>query len=37
MDNLYSTTLVHLGSSLTELAIKGTATAVTSKIRAIKD
>ncbi|WP_371377406.1 hypothetical protein [Sporomusa aerivorans] len=37
MDTLYSTTLVHLGSSLTELAVKGTATAVTSKIRAIKD
>lgn len=37
MDALYATELVGLGSSLTELAIKGTATAITSKIRAIKD
>ena len=37
MYTLYAAELVHLGSSLTELALKGTATAITSKIRAIKD
>lgn len=37
MDALYAAELVGLGSSLTELAVKGTATAITSKIRAIKD
>lgn len=37
MDTLYAAELVGLGSSLTELAIKGTATAITSKIRALKD
>ena len=37
MDALYTAELVHLGASLTGLAIKGTATAITSKIRAIKD
>jgi len=35
--DLFATELVHLASSLTELAVKGTATAITSKIRAIKD
>lgn len=33
----FATELVHLASSLTALAVKGTATAITSKIRAIKD
>ena len=37
MDAIYASELVGLGSSLTELAIKGTATAITSKIRTIKD
>ena len=37
MDSLYAAELIGLGSSLTELAVKGTATAITSKIKAIKD
>jgi len=37
MDSMYAQPLVEMGVSLTELAIKGTATAVTNKIKAIKD
>ena len=37
MDSMYAQPLVEIGVSLTELAIKGTATAVTNKIKAIKD
>lgn len=37
MDNIYTAELITLGLSLTELAVKGTATAVTTKIRTIKD
>ena len=37
MDSTYTQPLVEMGVSLTELAIKGTATAVTNKIKAIKD
>ena len=37
MDSLYAQPLVEMGVSLTELAIKGTATAVTNKIKAVKD
>ena len=37
MDPIYTQPLVEIGISLTELAIKGTATAVTNKIRAVKD
>ena len=34
---MYANAMVEMGVSLTELAIKGTASAVTKKIRAIKD
>lgn len=37
MNEVYTTELIGLGVSLTELAVKGTATAISSKIRAIKD
>ena len=37
MDSLYTQPLVDMGVSLTELAIKGTATAVTNKIKAVKE
>ena len=37
MSDLYTTELLGLGTSLTELAIKGTATAVSDKIKAIKE
>ena len=37
MDPTYTQPLVEMGVSLTELAIKGTATAVTNKIKAIKE
>ena len=37
MDTMYTQPLVEMGVSLTELAIKGTATAVTNKIKTIKD
>ncbi len=37
MESMYAQPLVEMGVSLTELAIKGTATAVTNKIKAIKD
>lgn len=37
MNEFYTTELFNLGVALTELAVKGTATAVTSKIRAIKE
>ncbi len=37
MSDLYTTELFGLGTSLTELAIKGTATAVSNKIKAIKE
>lgn len=37
MSDLYTTELLGLGTSLTELAIKGTATAVSNKIKAIKE
>lgn len=34
---VYTSELVNLGKSLAELAVKGTATAVSTKIKAIKD
>lgn len=37
MNEIYTTELLGLGTSLAELAVKGTATAVSSKIRAIKE
>lgn len=37
MNEIYTTELVGLGVSLTELAVKGTATAISSKIKAIKN
>lgn len=37
MSDIYTTELLGLGVSLTELAVKGTATAISSKIKAIKD
>lgn len=37
MDSTYAQPLVEMGISLTELAIKGTATAITNRIRAVKD
>lgn len=37
MNEIYTTELLSLGMSLAELAVKGTATAVSSKIRAIKE
>lgn len=36
MDEVYATELIGLGTSLTELALKGTATAISNKIKAIK-
>lgn len=37
MESIYAQPLVEMGVSLTELAIKGTATAVTNKIKSVKD
>lgn len=37
MDVMYTQPLIEMGVSLTELAIKGTATAVANKVRAVKD
>ena len=37
MDVTYSQPLIEMGVSLTQLAIRGTATAVTNKIKTIKD
>lgn len=37
MDSAYTQQLMEIGMSLTDLLIKGTATAVTNKIKAIKD
>ncbi len=37
MDEVYATELMRLGTSLTELAVKGTATVISNKIKAIKD
>lgn len=37
MDSIYTQPLVEMGVSLAELAVKGTATAVTNKIKAIKE
>lgn len=37
MEFIYTQSLVEMGKSITELAIKGTATAVTNKIRAVKN
>ena len=37
MDSMYVQPLVEMGVSLTELAVKGTATAVTNKIKSVKD
>ena len=37
MNEIYTTELLSLGTALAELAVKGTATAVSSKIRAIKE
>ncbi len=37
MDNLYTNELIKLGASLTQLAVKGTVTAITTKVKAIKE
>ena len=37
MNGIYTTELLSLGTALAELAVKGTATAVSNKIRAIKE
>ena len=37
MTDVYTTELVALGTNLAQMAVKGTATAVSAKIRAIKD
>lgn len=37
MGDIYTTELLSLGTSLAELAVKGTATAISGKIRAIKE
>lgn len=37
MEDIYATKIVDMGTSLAELAIKGTASAINKKIRAIKD
>lgn len=37
MNEIYTTELLGFGTALAELAVKGTATAVSSKIRAIKE
>ena len=37
MEEMYANELIGLGKSLTELAVKGTATAISNKIKAIKD
>lgn len=37
MDDIYLKALANLGVSLTELAVKSTATMLTTKINAIKD
>ena len=37
MDEMYATELLGLGTSLTELAVKGTVTTVSNKIKAIKE
>ncbi len=37
MDTIYTKPLVELGMSLTTLAVKGTATAINSRIKAIRD
>lgn len=37
MDEMYANELMELGRSLTELAVKGTATAISNKIKTIKD
>lgn len=37
MDTIYTSELVALGASLAELAVKGTATAVSTKIKTIKE
>lgn len=37
MDEMYANELMGLGRSLTELAVKGTATAISNKIKTIKD
>ena len=37
MDEMYANELIGLGRSLTELAVKGTATAISNKIKTIKD
>lgn len=37
MNDIYTTELLGLGTALTELAVKGTAIAISSKIKAIKE
>lgn len=37
MEDIYVNALAEMGVSLTELAVKGTASAVNKKIRAVKD
>ena len=37
MEDIYATELIGLGASLTELAVKGTAMAISNKIKTIKD
>lgn len=37
MNDIYTTELIGLGVSLTELAVKGTATAISSRVKTLKD
>lgn len=37
MNEIYTTEFLRLGTALAELAVKGTATAVSNKVRAIKE
>ena len=37
MEDMYTSELVGLGVSLTELTVKGTVTAISTKIKAIKE
>ncbi len=37
MDEIYTTGLLNLGTALTEMAVKGTATIVSNKVKAIKE
>ena len=37
MDSVYTAELMRLGGALTELAVKGTATSISNKIKTVKD